>query len=224
MRKLTLLLFVCLISRLSLSAQPIVDDIDPNVMEWNNDGRNLVKYIFPEDGNRNILFSGIVNCGLSVDTIKGYAKDFVYDLEKKNNAKCKREFESETKMGYHIDLPVGKEYYVVRWIGSHSGILDNTISTISFDLTIEPRQGKYRYVLSNFVTERYRIHGDGLSKGQSNFIHWQRVYSLTKEMPRRGKKRKKYEMMINKENALYQAEYDAVEKLIANLESLGTHF
>ena len=39
-------------------------------------------------------------------------------------------------------------------------------------------------------------------------------------MPRRGKKRKEYEMMIEKEKAIYQAEYDAVQKVVAGLESL----
>ena len=99
--------------------------------------------------------------------------------------------------------------------------MDRALSKISFDVTIEPRQGKYRYLLTNFNTERYRIRGAGKSEGQSNFIHWQRVYSLTKEMPRRGKKRKSYEKLMEREKALYQAEYDTVQKVIAELESLA---
>ena len=51
-------------------------------------------------------------------------------------------------------------------------------------------------------------------------IHWQRVNSLTKEMPKRGKKRAEYENMINYENVLYQAEYDAVQDVIKGLENL----
>jgi hypothetical protein len=219
MKKIVVPLLFALFTKISVMAQVTVINIDPNVMERNNDGKDLVKYIFPEDDNRNILFSGIVNCGISADTIMGLAKDYVYDLEKQNHAKCKMEFESKTKIGYHIELPIGKEFYIINWPGSHS-LQENELSKISFDLSIEPRQGKYRYVLSNFITERYRIHGAGISEGQSNFVHWQRVYSLTKEMPRRGKKRKEYEMMIEKEKAIYQAEYDAVQKVVADLESL----
>lgn len=205
---------------ISLSAHAQFESVDPNVMEWNYDGKDLVKYIFPEDENRNIKFSAIVVCGLSADTIMGLAKDCFYDIEKRYNAECKLEFESNTRVAYHITIPIGKEYFIIHFPYSKHDLMDRTVSKISFDISIEPRQGKYRYILTNFNTERNRIHGRGKSEGQSNFIHWQRVYSLTKEMPRRGKKRKEYEMMIEKEKATYQAEYDAVQKVIADLESL----
>lgn len=210
-------LFVLLLISLSTNAQIVI--VDPNVPRSQNTSEKLVSYIFPEDENRNIKFSGIVNCGISADTIMGLAKQCVYDIAKRYNAKCDLELEGMTKIGFHVKMPVGKEFFVITYPYAPRDLMERPLSFISFDVTIETHEGKYRYVMDNFITQRIPIHGAGISEGQSNFVHWQRVYSLTKETPRRGKKKKEYEMMIEKEKSTYQAEYNAVQKVIADLES-----
>ena len=84
------------------------------------------------------------------------------------------------------------------------------------------REGKYRYTLTHFITDRWRIPGEGKDNGQSNIIHWQRVNSLTMEQAAaRGKKKDEYTSMINKEKASYKAEYNAVMAFIEGLKTFA---
>lgn len=189
--------------------------------------QNLMNYAFDTNGPvGECLFPDeyrtVVKTNLSADTIMGLAKEFLYSISKKYNASTSDEMEGITKLACDIELKVGKKYISVGVMGSNNniGTWEKAASTISFNLMIEIRDKKYRYTLSNFVTDRYRIPGDGKDQGPSNLIHWQRVNSLTKEMPKRGSKRIEYENMLNLEKALYQAEYNAVQDVINGLENL----
>ena len=64
------------------------------------------------------------------------------------------------------------------------------------------------------------IVGDTLKNdGPSNMIHWQRINSLTKEMPSKGSKREEQLKLIEDEKATYQAEYNAVQDVIKGVKS-----
>ena len=189
--------------------------------------QNLMNYAFDTNGPvGECLFPDeyrtVVKTNFSADTIMGLAKEFLYSISKKYNASTSNEMEGITKLACDIELKVGKKYISVGVMGSNNniGTWEKAASTISFSLMIEIRDKKYRYTLSNFVTDRYRIPGDGKDQGPSNLIHWQRVNSLTKEMPKRGSKRIEYENMLYLEKALYQAEYNAVQDVINGLENL----
>ena len=189
--------------------------------------QNLMNYAFDTNGPvGECLFPDeyrtVVKTNFSADTIMGLAKEFLYSISKKYNASTSDEMEGITKLACDIELKVGKKYISVGVMGSNNniGTWEKAASTISFNLMIEIRDKKYRYTLSNFVTDRYRIPGDGKDQGPSNLIHWQRVNSLTKEMPKRGSKRIEYENMLYLEKALYQAEYNAVQDVINGLENL----
>ncbi len=189
--------------------------------------QNLMNYAFDTNGPvGECLFPDeyrtVVKTNFSADTIMGLAKEFLYSISKKYNASKSNEMEGITKLACDIELKVGKKYISVGVMGSNNniGTWEKAASTISFSLMIEIRDKKYRYTLSNFVTDRYRIPGDGKDQGPSNLIHWQRVNSLTKEMPKRGSKRIEYENMLYLEKALYQAEYNAVQDVINGLENL----
>ena len=88
-------------------------------------------------------------------------------------------------------------------------------------MVIEIRKEKYRYTLNNFFTQHRRIPGDGKSDGPSNMIHWQRVNSLTKEMPAKGKMREKQQQMIEDEKVTYQAEYNAVQDILNGIKTFA---
>lgn len=190
-----------------------------NLMNYAFDTNGPVgECLFPEE------YRTTVNTNVSADTIMGLAKEFLYTFSKKYKANVSNEFEGITKLACDIELKVGKKYISVGVAGlgwsAGVGTWEKAASTISFNLMIEIKDKKYRYTLSNFITDRYRIPGEGKDQGPSNMIHWQRVNSLTKEMPKRGKKRTEYENMINLEKALYQGEYAAVQDVLKGLENL----
>ncbi len=183
--------------------------------------QNLMNYAFDTNGPvGECLFPEeyrvVVKTNVSADTIMGLAKEFMYSISKKYKANVSNEMEGITKLGCDLELKVGKKYISIGNVGTW----EKAASTISFNLLIEIKDKKYRYILSNFITDRYRIPGDGKDKGPSNMIHWQRVNSLTKEMNHaRKSKKQQYQEMIDFENALYQGEYNAVQDVISGLES-----
>lgn len=179
--------------------------------------------LFPQNEDGEIIYTKIITSTLSVDTIFGLAKEFIYDIGKKYKADCTVELVGISKVACKVKLPIGKEYFSVGvWSSDNIGTWERAHSEISFDLVIDIRPGKYRYLLNNFYTQRRRIPGEGKDDGPSNLIHWQRVNSLTKEMPNKGKKRFEYKQMIDDENATYEAEYNAVQKVIEGIESFAT--
>ena len=173
--------------------------------------------LFPQNEDGDIVFSDIVECEFSADTIMGLAKEFIYSIQKKYNAKTSNLLEGITKVACDLELKIGKKTITVGRIGTW----EKEASTINFNLVIDIRKGKYRYTLTDFVTDRYRIPGDGKDQGPSNMIHWQRVNSLTREMghARKGE-RDRYQAMINFEDQLYHAEYDAIQDVIDGLKKI----
>ena len=134
--------------------------------------------LFDQDSNGVIEYCGIVEPDLSADVIFGLAKEFLHFAQKKYNAEVSDLFEGITKIACNVELSVGKKYIDVPLVGTWQ----KAASTVSFSVLIEVRNGRYRYTLSDFITDRWRIPGDGKDNGQSNVIHWQRVNSLKKEM------------------------------------------
>lgn len=176
--------------------------------------------LFPQNEQGEIIYTEVIPCSMSSDSIMGLAKEFIYDISKRYKADCKIELEGLTKLGCKIEIPVGKNYFSVGvWGTGNIGTWERPQSEIKFNLVIDIREGKYRYTLNNFYTERRRIPGEGKSDGPSNIIHWQRVNSLTKEMPRKESERAEYERMIELEKAIYQAEYNAVQDVIKGLQT-----
>ena len=148
----------------------------------------------------------------------GLAREYLYTLEKKYNARISDRFEGVTKVACDVELPVGTKYIDASW----AGIIAKAASTVNFNLVIDIRPGKYRYTLTNFVTDRWRIPGEGKDKGQSNMIHWQRVNSLQKELEKARKKDKEELVtMIEKEKASYEGEYKAVMDFIEGLKTFA---
>lgn len=174
--------------------------------------------LFEQNENGEIIYTGIVETPFSADTVMGLAREYLYTLEKKYNARISDRFEGVTKVACDVELPVGTKYIDASW----AGIIAKAAATVNFNLVIDIRPGKYRYTLTNFVTDRWRIPGEGKDKGQSNMIHWQRVNSLQKELEKARKKDKEeIARMIEQENVSYQGEYRAVMDFIDGLNTFA---
>ena len=174
--------------------------------------------LFEQNENGEIIYTGLVETPFSADTVMGLAREYLYTLEKKYKARISDRFEGVTKVACDVELPVGTKYIDASW----AGIIAKAASTVNFNLVIDIRPGKYRYTLTNFVTDRWRIPGEGKDKGQSNMIHWQRVNSLQKELEKARKKDKEELVtMIEKEKASYEGEYKAVMDFIEGLKTFA---
>ena len=173
-------------------------------------GQNLMNYAFDTNGpvgdvlfdqndNGEIVYSGVVEVPFSADTLFGLAKEFLYDLEKKFGAEVSDRFEGVTKVACDIELPVGTRFIDVGYVG----VWGKAASTVSFNLVIDIRPGRYRYTLSRFVTDRWRVN------------------SRTKELAetRSAKKKEELSEMLERERMAYSGEYNAVMDFIHGLES-----
>lgn len=172
--------------------------------------------LFEENENGEIIYSGVVETPFSADTVLGLAREYLYTIEKKYNAKISDRFEGVTKVACDVELPVGIKFINAAW----AGMIAKAAAIVKFNLVIDIRPGKYRYTLTNFTTDRWRIPGEGKDNGPSNMIHWQRVNSLQKELDHAKKKDKEeYVQMIEKEKASYEAEYKTVIDFIEGLKT-----
>ena len=213
MMKKSILLFLLFFIMISAGAQNL------NWRAFDTNGP-MGDCLFPQNDKGEIVFSEVISCDMSAEMILGLAKEFIYDIEKRFKADCDIELEGVTKLACHIEMPVGKEYFSFGVFSSDNiATFERAHSEISFDMVIEIRKGQYRYTLNNFFTQRRRIPGEGKDDGPSNMIHWQRVNSLTKEMPKKGKRRDEQLRMIEDEKATYQAEYNAVQDVVNGVRS-----
>ena len=174
--------------------------------------------LFEQNENGDIVYTGIVETPFSADSVLGLAREYLYTIEKKYNAGISDRFEGVTKVACDVELPVGTRLVNAGFAGTWA----KAAATVHFNLVIDIRPGKYRYTLTHFVTDRWRIPGEGKDKGQSNMIHWQRVNSLQKELEK-AKKKDKEEIagMIEKEKISYEGEYKAVMDFIDGLKTFA---
>lgn len=175
--------------------------------------------LFEENENGEIVYTGVVETPFSADTVLGLAREYLYLIEKKYKANISDRFEGVTKVACDVELPVGIRYVDVPW----AGLIEKPAATVKFNLVIDIRPGKYRYTLTNFWTDRWRIKGEGKDNGPSNMIHWQRVNSLNKLYKRAlNKEVSIYGPMIEAEEESYKAEYAAVMNFIEGLKTFAT--
>lgn len=175
--------------------------------------------LFEENENGEIVYTGVVETPFSADTVLGLAREYLYLIEKKYKANVSDRFEGVTKVACDVELPVGIRYVDVPW----AGLIEKPAATVKFNLVIDIRPGKYRYTLTNFWTDRWRIKGEGKDNGPSNMIHWQRVNSLNKLYKRAlNKEVSIYGPMIEAEEESYKAEYAAVMNFIEGLKTFAT--
>lgn len=174
--------------------------------------------LFEENEDGEIVYSGVVETPFSSETLFGLVREFLYHIEKKYKADISDSFEGITKVACDIELPVGIKFINASW----AGIIKKPKATVKFNMVIDIRPGRYRYTLSNFWTDRWRIRGEGKDNGPSNMIHWQRVNSLKKELKRSpNKENSRCKLMIEAEEESYKSEYATVMNFIEDLKTFA---
>lgn len=179
--------------------------------------------LFPEDADGNIIYSDVIQCGLSADTIKGLFREWLYTLKQEKRADIDEELDGVTKMVCEIELPIGKEFYKISVPYGEIAAFERHTSQVTFMCMLEVKNGRYRYTLTDFYTNRRMIRGEAKSEGPSNLIHWQRLNSLKKEREETKRKSEieEYNAQIAFEEASYQAEYDAIQTIIKGIRELS---
>lgn len=136
-------------------------------------------------------------------------KESIYDVRVVQN-------EKESSLEYDVNVASGRQM-----VDAGFGSWERDRSTVRCHVRIELKDGRYRYTVNPYETNRQTIRGEAKSDGRPNEIHWQRVNSLMKERPREGWSRRyvEYDEMIKEEKSTYKAEYDAIQKLVGQIAS-----
>lgn len=188
--------------------------------------------LFPEDDNGDVCFSDIIEVPYSADTIMTAANDYITSRSVSEKCVVKCLSNSPRASTYSVQLNIGKQAWGFDFWGSPLFVRVKDASHVKFNCIIEARQGKYKYSLINFETNRNTIRGEAKNDGQPNIIHWQRVNSLTKErdafvashnIEKRSVKEDlfDYNSQIAYEACLYQAEYEATKDFEEGLRKLS---
>lgn len=188
--------------------------------------------LFPEDASGNVTFSSLIDVQHSADTIMMVADDYIMSQNVSGKCEVKSLSKSTRTSTYSIQLNIGKQSWGIEYWGTPLFIFNRDASHVKFKCVVEARNGKYKYSLIDFETNRNTIRGEAKNDGQPNVIHWQRVNSLTKERDayasthdssKRDVKEKlfDYNSQIAYEACLYQAEYDATKRFEDGLKNLN---
>lgn len=196
--------------------------------QWNLSQRAFVvdtsyqkQFLFPEDSAGNILFMKVIKCELDANSILNNSKKFASEIKSRFSCGVNDYFVNDNSLTFTVQLPVGKDVYTTP-----VGAFSRDISKVKFKLTIEVKEKRFRYTLTDFYTHRRMIRGEALSEGQSNILHFQRYSALLKERKAYSKKSTKLaqenmakkDKEIIKEKAQYEAEYKSVLLFIDFLE------
>lgn len=182
--------------------------------------------LFPMDEEGKITLQDVVQTGISKDSITMFVTEFLKQEDTKDGISVSTPTITSVNNSINCDVEmnVGKELVEMPY----AGLMERHVSQISFKVLVEVREGRFRYTLTDFYTNRRNIHGAAKSEGPSNLIHWQRVNSLTKERneydsdhPRKSQRvldnLQEWDEQIQKEISSYIGEYDAVQSFINDL-------
>lgn len=171
--------------------------------------------LFPENEVGDVVISEIIEAKFSSDTLKGLALEFLNMMDQSNEISISKITEGVTKTSCRVSIEVGRRLWENP--APFAPPIEKAKSVVDFNAILEFRDGKYRFTLSGFNTDRWRIRGDGEDQGPSNRIHWQRVNSITKDF----RKKSTREQMISEENEAYLEEYNAVMSFVEKLKTFA---
>lgn len=192
--------------------------------------------LFPMDDEGKITLQEIVKTEISKDSTTLFVTEFLKNKDNEDGVSVSTPVSSSVNSNItcDVEMNVGKELFEVPY----AGMMERHVSQISFKVLVEVKEGRFRYTLTDFYTNRRTIHGAAKSEGPSNLIHWQRVNSLTKERDeyeedniddKYSKKQRKvqdfndnmkaFDDQIAKEIRSYEGEFDAVQSFISGLEN-----
>lgn len=218
--KIILVSFFMLLGR-SIEAQNLMHYTD------NPAGEMPIK-LFPEiDGL--VQFDFKVDTDMNSEDILDNVEDIINRLAAQPNYKFSNDGSGRRSLSYKVEISFGREPLALYpvWIFNRSA------TKVKFNCYITVRDGKYKFSLTNFETNRNTIRGEAKNDGDPNIIQWQRVNSLLKERQEEiredGKNQRKareiafdYNLRIAYECMLYTQERNLLQTLIDNLIIAGT--
>ncbi len=174
------------------------------------------KCLFQTDDKGEIVYQAVVETNYSKEEQKKLAERFFEIIDKEDIYDVRLvQNEKDFAFDYDVNVSSGRQRVnvnVATW--------ERDRSTVRCHVKLEFKEGRYRYTVNPYETNRQTIRGEAKSDGHPNILHWQRVNSLTKE--RAADKKKKYDeytKQIQEENNCYQAEYSAIQAFIKLLAS-----
>lgn len=202
---------------------------------WSANG-NIGKKLFPEVNNE-VVISNIINTDCTPEEILESVEDLIGYINLKKNRSLELVSKSKSRAVYSGEFSFGTQNWGMDFWGSPLFSVNRSATKVKFILNIEAIQGKFKYSLTDFETNRNTIKGEAKNDGQPNMIHWQRVNSLTKERDQykadhpNDRKTKEviydYNAQIKYEHYLYGNEFfmiDRFAKLLDNLNCNSTDF
>ena len=169
--------------------------------------------LFPENEEGDVVISEVVLASFRADTLKALAMQFIDEMDRTDEVNVSKIDEGLTKISANVEVMEGTRYVAIPY----GPAIKKARSVVDFTMVIDFRDGKYRFTLSNFNTDRWRIRGDGKDQGPSNRIHWQRVNSIKKEFIWKSTR----EEMIAEEEDAYAEEYKAAMAFVDKLKAFA---
>ena len=174
--------------------------------------------LFVADANGEIIYQGTIDVNKTKSELKDLAIQFFKMIDKEAIYDVRTiQKDKENYIEYDVNIASGRvraSTDIISW--------ERDRSTLRCHVKIEFKDGKYRYTVNPYETNRQTIRGESKSDGRPNEIHWQRVNSLTKERSqyKPGKKKyNEYTEQINEEIDCYQAEYKALQTFLNLISS-----
>lgn len=212
MKKLVALLSICLFSW-NLYSQVY----STNFRTFDTNGP-MGECLFDTVEHGEIMFQNVVIIDKTKSELREKAIRFFEEIDNSDVYDVSaREKNMESYVKYDVNISSGR-------MRDNAGFVswERDVSTVRCHVTVEFKDGRYRYIVNPYETNRMTIRGEAKSDGRPNEIHWQRVNSLTKERAKYKVGKKKYEeytAQINFENECYRAEYNAVQEFVRRLSS-----
>ena len=161
-----------------------------------------------------VFITGVVEVSFSADTIIGLTKGFEEEVGHWKNFDTGDKYFEMSKISFITEIGVGVKYVDVPFVG----LIEKPQSIVKRLLTLEVKDGKHRYTLSDFETERWQIRGDVPSSGPSNEMHRQRAACIKGYRNKvHGITREEY---LDEEEKSLPAEYEAVMAFVKVVENM----
>lgn len=196
---------------------------------WTTNG-NTGNKLFPEVNNE-VIISNIIITDCSPEEIFESLEDLVGYINLKKDRSLKLVSKSKSRAIYSGEFSFGTQNWGIDFWGTPLFNVNKSATKVKFILSIEAIQGKFKYSLTDFETNRNTIKGEAKNDGQPNVIHWQRVNSLIKERdlykaenPDNRKTKEviyDYNAQINYENYLYGNEFFMIDQFSKSLDGLN---
>lgn len=198
-----------------------------NLMHYTTspEGEMFVK-LFPENDGL-VQYEYSTETDLSSDDILDNVEEVINKLSATRNYEFDLQNSGRRSLSYKVEIAYGQQPLSLYPVF----VFNRRATKVKFQCNIYVRNGKYKFSLTNFETNRNTIRGNAKNDGDPNIIQWQRVNSLLRERNEEMESRKNaprkarliafdYNLKIAYECSLYAQEYNLLHNLIDKLENV----